>query len=100
MNRLDWTSYEFQPAPSSLLCQFRERGSDLVFVDYAADFSPTVAVGCLEWKLTGIAREELERMSPEGRAQVMPQAGFGMLVNLLGRMGCGPASPSSAPMLW
>jgi len=90
MNGEDWTSYEFQPAPRDLLCQFRGHAgfvkSDGVFVGpvctgYAKDFSPYCNVHGIEWKLTGIAREQLDRMPEEVRRQVMPLAGWRQMLN-------------------
>ncbi len=71
----DWTNYGFHPAPRTLLCQFRRRGQGEAgwFVGYAKDFAPEFNIVDFEWRLTGIAKEELDQMGPEGRAQVMPQ---------------------------
>ena len=73
MNGLDWTSYAFQLPPPTLLCQFRREGQGQAgwFVGYAKDFSPEFNVANLEWRLTGIARVQLDQMPPEIRAQVM-----------------------------
>ncbi len=100
MNGEDWTSYEFQPAPRTLLCQFR-RKDGFAYTGYAEDFYPEFNVAGLEWKLTGIAKEQLDRMPPEVRAQVLPQGGFGAWAAML----IGPATPlgllfcSSPPQL-
>ena len=75
MNGDDWTCYEFQPAPRDLLCQFRRKDTQYVtwqFVGFARDFLPEFNVYGLEWKLTGIAREQLDQMPAAVRAQVMP----------------------------
>lgn len=74
MNGDDWTDYTWQPAPQFLLCQFR-RKDGFAHTGYAKDFCPEFNVAGLEWKLTGIAREQLDQMSPEARAQMMPQVG-------------------------
>jgi hypothetical protein len=82
MNGEDWTDYNFQPAPSNLLCQFQridERGC-LRFVGFAKDMLPEFNIARLQWKLTGIAREQLDRMPPEVRAQVMPQSDFSSFI--------------------
>jgi hypothetical protein len=84
----DWTSYELQPAPRDLLCQFRwnRSGEAAIEVAYAKDFPPEVCTTHLEWKLTGIAREQLDRMPEEVRRQVMPEPYSGlMMMSLLGR---------------
>ena len=72
-----WVRYELQPAPRNLLCQFRRKGQGSAgwFVGYAKDFSSYFNIADLEWQLTGIAREQLDRMPPEVRAQVMPPTG-------------------------
>lgn len=75
MNGEDWTEYTFQPAPRTLLCQFRREGQP-VYVGYAKDFPPEFNVAGLEWKLTGIAREQLDRMPEEVGRQVMPEASW------------------------
>jgi hypothetical protein len=90
MNGEDWTSYEFQLAPRNLLCLFRRTAEaynkaiesphfslanwrkETPRVAYARDFPPEFNISGLEWKLTGIAREELDRMPLEVRRQVMP----------------------------
>ena len=83
MTGLNWTNYIFTPAPPSLLCQFRRRVSDeaaVLCTGYACDFSPESNCANLEWRLTGIAREQLDRMPPEARAQVFGGIGWsGML---------------------
>jgi hypothetical protein len=72
MNGINWTSYEFQRAPRTLLCQFR-RKDGFAHTGYAKDFQPEFNIAGLEWRLTGIARTELEGMPEETRQQVMPQ---------------------------
>ena len=97
MNGEDWTSYEFQPAPSMLLCQFRRRDGLFQFshTGFAKDFLPEFNVAGLEWNLTGIAREQLERMSPEARAQVMSQTGmYSWLAKMTMQAAAGQASIS------
>lgn len=84
----DWASYELQPAPRDLLCQFR-RQDGFAFTGYAKDFFPEFNVAGLEWKLTGIAKEQLERMPPEVRVQVTPQGGPGTWAAML----MGPVAP-------
>ena len=83
MNGEDWTNHAAYPAPPSLLCQFRYSSVgnayvEHVWVAYAKDFGPTLNIANLEWRLTGIAREQLDRMPPEVRAQVLPQAVWGL----------------------
>ncbi len=68
----DWTSYELHSAPRGLLCQFR-RQDGFAFTGYAKDFFPEFNVAGLEWKLTGIAKEQLERMPEAVLRQMMPQ---------------------------
>ena len=94
MNGEDWTSYEFQSAPPSILCQFRRKDGQhtMVFTDYAKNFYPEFNVSGLEWKLTGIAREELEGMSPEWRAQVMSPVTSPWMQQLLGSVSEGVAN--------
>lgn len=107
VNGEDWTSYEFQPAPPTLLCLFRRNEDSIrqlqrigqlrevnlrVWTGYAQDFSPEFNAANLEWKLTGIAREELDAMVPEFRAQVVPSAGWASMLNRL--LGKGQASVS------
>lgn len=72
MNEFDWTDYTATPAPRTLLCQFRRRDG-FAHTGYAKDFLPEFNVAGLEWRLTGIARTELEGMPEETRQQVMPQ---------------------------
>jgi hypothetical protein len=69
---LAWTNYVYHPAPRSLLCQFRRQDGDYLwqFVGYAKDFLSVFNVAGLEWKLTGIARVELDRMPDEQRRQM------------------------------
>jgi hypothetical protein len=95
MNGETWTSYKFQLAPQDLLCQFRYPLPDIngdaycKYTGYARDFAPyyDLAAG-LEWKLTGIAREQLDRMPEEVRRQVMSQSmGYGLANRLLGLSG-------------
>ena len=92
MNGLDWTDYMFQPAPRSLLCQFRRKEWAEIHVGYAKDFRPEFNVAGLEWKLTGIAREQLDQMPATVRTQVMPGASWiGVLTgpcNPLGLLFC------------
>lgn len=71
MNGETWTNYIMQPAPRTLLCQFR-REDGFTHVGYAKDFLPEFNISGLEWKLTGIAREELDRMPLEVRRRAMP----------------------------
>ena len=61
MKGIDWTDYCLQPAPPNLLCQFRRRHR-FYYVGYSRDFYAEFNVSGLEWKLTGIAQEELDRM--------------------------------------
>ena len=73
MHGEDWTDYYFQPPPPTLLCQFRridERGC-LQFVGFSKDMVPEFKSVGLQWKLTGIAREQLDRMPYEVQMQVM-----------------------------
>ena len=91
MQGLDWTDYASTPAPRDLLCQFRRseewlrdaqinqgrRNNREAFREglqgwtgHARDFSAHYNVAGLQWKLTGIAREELDRMPEEVRRQV------------------------------
>ena len=74
MTGIEWTDYQFQPAPRTLLCQFRRTGQGQAgwFVTYAKDFLPEFNVANLEWRLTGIAREALEGMPEAVRQQAMP----------------------------
>src|ERR1700731_377956 len=67
----DWTDYSTQPAPRTLLCQFRRGDKFFNYVAYAKDFDPAFNIAGLEWKLTGIAREQLDWMSEAMRRQVM-----------------------------
>ena len=67
---LDWTDYVYHPAPRSLLCQFRRYGDGPVQIAYAKDFSSYFNVAGLEWKLTGIARMELDRMTDEQKRKM------------------------------
>jgi hypothetical protein len=72
-----WTSYKLQPAPPSLLCQFRInfqaycaavansrfclrrwRDEGPPRIGYVKDFSGQFDTDDLEWKLTGIAKEQ------------------------------------------
>jgi hypothetical protein len=65
MNGETWTQYALQPPSRDLLCQFRrhaDQGPAGWFVAYARDFRPEFNISGLEWRLTGIAREELDRM--------------------------------------
>jgi hypothetical protein len=83
---LDWTDYFLAPAPPSLLCQFRRRRANSIEqegVRYAQDFPSEFNCAGLEWKLTGIAREELDRMPEEVRRQVMPEHSLGQFVGAL-----------------
>jgi hypothetical protein len=70
MTGLNWTNYATHSAPSSLLCQFRRQDGaySWQFIGYARDFLPEFNVAGLEWMLTGIAREELDRM-PEDEVE-------------------------------
>jgi hypothetical protein len=65
----DWTPSEIQPAPKELLCQFRRRDG-FSHTGYARDFMPEFNVAGLEWKLTGIGREELDRMPDKVKFQL------------------------------
>jgi hypothetical protein len=79
---IDWTNYVYRPAPRSLLCVFRHPAWDRTVVCYARNFFPDCNVVGLEWKLTGIARMELDQMPEEAQAQVMALVpGSCMLVN-------------------
>ena len=100
MNGDDWTSYELQPAPRDLLCRFRyplpqiSPDAYCEYTGYAKDFAPQYdpfSAG-LEWKLTGIAREQLDRMPEEVRRQVMPAPLYSGLASLLGQLGAFGAS--------
>ena len=82
MNGETWTSYEFQRAPTDFLCQFR-REDGFTHIGYAKDFLPEFNISGLEWKLTGIAREQLDGMPEEFKRQVMPPAGLGWFANIL-----------------
>jgi len=75
MNGIEWTDYILQPAPQNLLCLFRRPAWGNNILAYARDFHPECNAVDLQWMLTGIAREQLERMSPECRLQVMPELG-------------------------
>lgn len=68
-----WTEYTIQPAPPNLLCQFR-RKDGFAHTGYAKDFLPEFDIAGLQWKLTGIAREQWDRMPDRVKQQVMPQA--------------------------
>jgi hypothetical protein len=71
----DWTSYQLYPAPGELLCQFRrEVPHHAEFVGYPRDFPALSNIANLEWKLTGIAKELLDRMPEQVRQQVLPQS--------------------------
>jgi hypothetical protein len=87
MTGLDWTSYEAQPAPRTLLCQFRRQDGKHLreFVGYAKDFLPEFDIAGLKWRLTGIAREELDGMPEAVREQVMPPTNTQWLNVLLGQ---------------
>ena len=77
MNGETWTSYELQSAPRNLLCQFRRKDNEHItwqFVGYAKDLHPEFDISGLEWQLTGIAREALDRMPEAVRQQVMMAA--------------------------
>jgi hypothetical protein len=74
MHGIEWTSYEYQPAPTGLLCRFRRKNPEYaMFVGYARDFPSLPSIVGLEWQLTGIAREQLENMSDAAGQQLMPQ---------------------------
>ena len=77
MNGETWTNYEFQPAPRDLLCQFRRPGLNLVWVGYGRNIYLSSYATDLQWRLTGIAREALDRMPT------------GMLPGLLGQVADG-----------
>jgi hypothetical protein len=87
MNGEDWTDYVFQSAPRTLLCQFRRKEWSKVHVGYAKDFPPESNIAGLEWKLTGIAREQLDHMPPEVKRQMMPEYSTW---TLLGRLMASP----------
>lgn len=78
-----FTDYLTYPAPPSLLCVFWridwEETGEKPWVGYARDFSPMMNVAGLRWKLTGIAREELARMSEAMRLQLLPITGHFMV---------------------
>ena len=82
MNGETWTNYEFQPAPRDLLCQFRRPGLNLVWVGYGRNIYLSSYATDLQWRLTGIAREALDRMPTE----MWPT---GMLPGLLGQVADG-----------
>lgn len=76
----DWTDYTTIPAPKTLLCQFRRKDRFLNHVGFAKDFLPEFNVVGLEWKLTGIAREQLDRMPEEVKQRMMPENYGGWVV--------------------
>jgi hypothetical protein len=71
MIELDWINHALHPAPRTLLCQFRRPQWNRPVVCYITDFLPDRNVTDLEWRLTGIAREQLDWMPEEVREQVM-----------------------------
>lgn len=66
----DWTNYATTPAPRTLLCQFRRKDRYFNHVGFAKDFLPEFNVAGLEWRLTGIAKEQLDRMPEEVRTRI------------------------------
>ncbi len=67
----EWTEYSLRGAPAALLCVFWRGGLDRPRVGYAKDFPADLNAAGLWWKLTGIARMELDAMPPEQREQVL-----------------------------
>lgn len=72
----DWSSYMSCQAPRDLLCVFRQGEAGQPWVGYARDFSPSMYVAELQWKLTGIAREELAGMGLAEQMQRLPVTQF------------------------
>ena len=110
-----WTPYEFRRPPSGVLCEFarlvdtnqspghpQEQGKRVGFV---GDIDPQMNSVGLYWRLTGIGREYLDRLTPEARAQIEPMglsgsgAGCQMANALLGQFGSIWMSPRSVPPL-
>lgn len=87
----DWTNYITVPAPRTLLCQFRRKDRYFNHVGFAKDFLPEFNVAGLEWKLTGIAKEQLDRMPEEVRRQVMSEVN-GWANSLIAQSGQGLSS--------
>jgi hypothetical protein len=54
-----WHDYVGHPPPAGALCQFK-RDDVKSWVDHNDDYSPFMNVAGLKWKLTGIARVQLE----------------------------------------
>jgi hypothetical protein len=105
MTGLDWTSYEAQPAPRDLLCQFRRQDGKYLweFVGYAKDFLPEFDIAGLKWRLTGIAREELDGMTPEEREKALSRhpvmvGGFWNELSALGAHTSGLLGPLDAQL--
>jgi hypothetical protein len=98
-----WTLYEFRRPPSGVLCEFarlvdtnqspghpQEQGK---WVGFVGDLKPEANSVGLYWRLTGIGREYLDRLTPEARAQIEPMGlsgsgvGHQMANALLGHLG-------------
>ena len=58
-----WIPYELQ-SPPPVLCQFK-RTNGAIFLVNPTSFDPAFNVAGLRWELTGIGREELERIGAE-----------------------------------
>ena len=58
-----WYAYIYGAPPKDALCQFKQDVEGYIggpWVGYSSDFSPEFNVAYLKWRLTGIARMQLE----------------------------------------
>lgn len=95
---LDWTSYSLCPAPWGILCQFRRRNKPLglfTFVARREDFLPEFNINGLEWKLTGIGKEQLAGMDLAVRQQLLE----GSLVSYYRNLAFGNTSALGASLM-
>jgi hypothetical protein len=66
----------YLPAPHGILCEFMRETWDKSLICKSSELPPEMNINGLYWRLTGIGRQELERMNPKQRALIEHSGSF------------------------